>query len=60
MTEMTSLKKRMTKRGSCRSPEASLTEHLFPSNVRFLKVTWMEVEVKWDCDANRMVEKTER
>ena len=29
MTEMTSLKKRMTKKGSCRSPEASSTEHMF-------------------------------
>ena len=31
MAEMTGLKKRMTKIGSCRSPEASLTGHLFPA-----------------------------
>ena len=52
---MTSLKKRMTKR------KLSFIKNFFngapvPSNVRFPKVTWMEVEVAWDCDVSRMVE----
>ena len=58
MTEMTSLKKRMTKRGKYRSPETSSTEHLFPA-ISGSQSDVKEVEVPWDCDVSRIGKETE-